>query len=629
MLQAIRDKTTGWIAYVIVFIICLPFALWGINSYQGGGEATPPATVNGQTISQQSFDTAYANYRRQLERAFGGSIPNFFASEGIMKEQILTQLIEQSALSQYAEKNYYRIGDVELNNLIRSVEAFHTDGIFNSSIYQSQVASLGYSTAGFEHQFRRSQSIDQLQKGLNSTIFTVDSMKKQLTNLENQTRKVRVITRPDQNNNIEISEAEIMTYYDQNKLSFMTQEQLKVDYIELSLDGIKASLEVSDQLLLDRYEQSKSSYSAAEYRIASHILMKLDSDATEDDSDAVRRKLAILRDQIIQGEDFSDVAKQSSEDPGSAPDGGNLGEIERGMMVKPFEDTLFDMTVGDLSEPVKTSFGWHLIRLDEITGGEVKSFDSVKLELQDEIRTELAESKIFDLSESLANLAYEQSNSLSPAAEELGLELKTSDWFDASSGLGITNEEQIRNAAFSDEVLMQDLNSEAIELSGNRVVFLRVNQQKSSAQKDISEVSDEIDAAIRQDKGRVESQLVGKQVLSALSSGQSLDDIAQDWDVSIVDNGFVGRATRELDNELLRLAFAMDKPDSLQRYEGFSHVDGRYSIVELSAIESSDSELDAENVTALTASQAAAEFQSILKLLAIRSEVVKSPLQDL
>jgi len=629
MLQAIRDKTTGWIAYVIVFIICLPFALWGINSYQGGGEATPPATVNGQTISQQSFDTAYANYRRQLERAFGGSIPNFFASEGIMKEQILTQLIEQSALSQYAEKNYYRIGDVELNNLIRSVEAFHTDGIFNSSIYQSQVASLGYSTAGFEHQFRRSQSIDQLQKGLNSTIFTVDSMKKQLTNLENQTRKVRVITRPDQNNNIEISEAEIMTYYDQNKLSFMTQEQLKVDYIELSLDGIKASLEVSDQLLLDRYEQSKSSYSATEYRIASHILMKLDSDATEDDSDAVRRKLAILRDQIIQGEDFSDVAKQSSEDPGSAPDGGNLGEIERGMMVKPFEDTLFDMTVGDLSEPVKTSFGWHLIRLDEITGGEVKSFDSVKLELQDEIRTELAESKIFDLSESLANLAYEQSNSLSPAAEELGLELKTSDWFDASSGLGITNEEQIRNAAFSDEVLMQDLNSEAIELSGNRVVFLRVNQQKSSAQKDISEVSDEIDAAIRQDKGRVESQLVGKQVLSALSSGQSLDDIAQDWDVSIVDNGFVGRATRELDNELLRLAFAMDKPDSLQRYEGFSHVDGRYSIVELSAIESSDSELDAENVTALTASQAAAEFQSILKLLAIRSEVVKSPLQDL
>ena len=629
MLQAIRDKTTGWIAYVIVFIICLPFALWGINSYQGGGEVTPPATVDGQTISQQSFDTAYANYRRQLERAFGGSIPDYFASEGVMKEQVLTQLIEQSALSQYAEKKYYRIGDVELNNLIRSIEAFHTDGNFNPGIYQSQVASLGYSTTGFEQQFRRSQSIDQLQNGLNSTAFIVDSIKKQLTNLENQTRKVRVITRPDQNDKIEISQSEIMTYYDQNKLSFMTQEQLQIDYIELSLDGIKASLEVSDELLLDRYEQSKSTYSSPEYRTASHILMKLDSEASEDDSDAVRRKLSILRDQIIQGEDFSDVAKQNSEDPGSAPDGGSLGEIERGMMVKPFEDTLFEMVVGDLSEPVKTSFGWHLIRLDEVTGGEIKSFDSVKLELQDEIRTELAESKIFDLSESLANLAYEQSDSLIPASEELGLQLKTSDWFDASSGQGITSEAQIRNAAFSDEVLTEELNSEAIELSGNRVVFLRVNQQKPSAQKDIAEVSDQIDSTIRQSKGRVESQLVGKQVLAALSSGQPLGDIAGDWNVSIVDNGFVGRDSRELDNELLQLAFAMDKPDSFQRYEGFSHSDGRYSIVELSAILSSDSDLDAEKVTTLTASQAAAEFKSVLKLLATRSEVVRKPLQDL
>jgi len=629
MLQAIRDKTTGWIAYVIVFIICLPFALWGINSYQGGGEVTPPATVDGQTISQQSFDTAYANYRRQLERAFGGSIPDYFASEGVMKEQVLTQLIEQSALSQYAEKKYYRIGDVELNNLIRSIEAFHTDGNFNPGIYQSQVASLGYSTTGFEQQFRRSQSIDQLQNGLNSTAFIVDSIKKQLTNLENQTRKVRVITRPDQNDKIEISQSEIMTYYDQNKLSFMTQEQLQIDYIELSLDGIKASLEVSDELLLDRYEQSKSTYSSPEYRTASHILMKLDSEASEDDSDAVRRKLSILRDQIIQGEDFSDVAKQNSEDPGSAPDGGSLGEIERGMMVKPFEDTLFEMVVGDLSEPVKTSFGWHLIRLDEVTGGEIKSFDSVKLELQDEIRTELAESKIFDLSESLANLAYEQSDSLIPASEELGLQLKTSDWFDASSGQGITSEAQIRNAAFSDEVLTEELNSEAIELSGNRVVFLRVNQQKPSAQKDIAEVSDQIDSTIRQSKGRVESQLVGKQVLAALSSGQPLGDIAGDWNVSIVDNGFVGRDSRELDNELLQLAFAMDKPDSFQRYEGFSHSDGRYSIVELSAILSSDSDLDSEKVIALTASQATAEFQSVLKLLTTRSEVVRKPLQDL
>lgn len=629
MLQAIRDKTTGWIAYLIVFLICVPFALWGVNSYLGGGEAIPPASVDGQAISQQNFDTAYANYRRQLEQAFGGSIPDYFASEGILKEQVLTQLIEQSALSQYADKKYYRIGDVELNKLIRSIEAFHTDGKFNPGIYQSQVASLGYSTAGFEQEFRRSQSIEQLQTGINSTAFTVGSIKKQLSRLENQTRKVRVLIRPVQNGKIEISPLEIEQYYDQNKARFMTTEQLRIDYIELSLDGIKASLEVTEEQLIDRYEQSKSAYSTTEYRAASHILLKLDAEASDEDSDAIRLKLIGLRDQILQGGNFSDVAKQNSEDPGSAPGGGSLGEIERGMMVKPFEDALFEMAVGDLSEPVKTSFGWHLIRLDEVAGGKTKSFDAVKSELVDEMRTELAESKIFDLSESLANLAYEQSDSLAPAAEELGLQLQISDWFDVSSGQGIATETKIRNTAFSDEVLGQALNSEAIELSDNRVVFLRVNEHKPAAQKEITEVSDQIDAILRQKKGRDESQEVGKQALTALTNGQSLDDIAGDWGVSVVDSGFVARNTSELDNELVRLAFSMDKPDSDQRYEGFSHSDGRYSIVELSAVLSNDSDQDADKVKALTASQSAAEYQAVLKLLAIRAEIVRVPLEDL
>ncbi|MFT5662977.1 MAG: peptidyl-prolyl cis-trans isomerase D [Gammaproteobacteria bacterium] len=629
MLQAIRDKTTGWIAYLIVFLICIPFALWGVNSYLGGGEAIPPATVDGQTISKQNFDTAYANYRRQLERAFGGSIPDYLASESILKQQVLTQLIEQSALSQYVNKKYFRIGDVELNKLIRSIEAFNTDGKFDPSIYQSQVASLGYSTASFEQEFRRSQSIEQLQTGLVSTAFTVASIKKKLTSLENQTRKVRVLTRPAQNEKIEIGQADIEDYYEHNKPHFMTTEQLRIDYIELSLDGIKSSIEVTDEQLLDRYEQSKSSFSTPEYRAASHILLTIDADASDEDSDAIRLKLIGLRDKIIQGGNFSDAAKQSSEDPGSAPSGGSLGEIERGMMVKPFEDALFELAVGDLSEPVKTSFGWHLIQLDEVSGGETKSFDSVKSELVDEIRTETAESNIFDLSEGLANLAYEQSNSLVPASEALGLQLQTSDWFDISSGEGIASESKIRSIAFSDDVFRQGLNSEAIELSDNRVVFLRLNEHKPAAQKGIDEVSEQIDVIIRQRKGREESKEVGKQALAALSSGRSLDDIAGDWSASIVDSGFIARDTSELDIELERLAFAMDKPDSVEQYEGMSHPDGRYSIVELSAVLANDSDQDVDKVKALTASKAAAEYQAVLKLLASRAEVVRTSLDDL
>jgi peptidyl-prolyl cis-trans isomerase D len=629
MLQAIRDKTTGWIAYVIVFLICVPFALWGVNSYLGGGEAIPAATVDGQAISKQNFDTAYANYRRQLERAFGGSIPDYFASEGVLKEQVLTQLIEQSALSQYVNDNYYRIGDVELNSLIRSIEAFNTDGKFNPSIYQSQVASLGYSTAGFEQEFRRSQSIEQLQTGLVSTAFTVASIQQNFTRLDNQTRKVRVLTRSAQNDKIEIDQSEIVAYYDQNMPHFMTTEQLRIDYIELSLDGIKASLNITEEQLLERYEQSKTSYSTPESRTASHILLTLDVEVSDKESEAVRMKLINIRDQLIQGGDFSELAKINSEDPGSASTGGSLGEIDRGMMVKPFEDALFEMAVGDLSSPVKTSFGWHLIRLDEITGGQTKSFDAVKSELVDEISTQLAESKIFDLSEALANLAYEQPDSLTPAAEALDLPLQTSDWFEMNSGEGISSEALIRNAAFSAEVFGQSLNSEAIELSDNRVVFLRVNEHKPATQKSIADVSEQIDAIIRQKKGQEESLKLGNLALSSLSSGESLEVVAGDWLEPIVATGFVARDTTELDNDLVRLVFSMAKPGSGQRYEGFSHADGRYSIVELSAVMANDSDQDADKVKALTTSQASAEYQAVLKLLASRAEVVRSSLDNL
>jgi peptidyl-prolyl cis-trans isomerase D len=629
MLQAIRDKTTGWIAYVIVFLICVPFALWGVNSYLGGGEAVPAATVDGKAITKQNFDTAYANYRRQLERAFGGSIPDYFASEGVLKEQVLTQLIEQSALSQYVNDSYYRIGDVDLNKLIRSIEAFNTDGKFNSSIYRSQVASLGYSTAGFEQEFRRSQSLEQLQTGLVSTAFTVASIQKKLTSLENQTRKVRVLTRSAQNDKIEISQAEVDEYYEQNKSHFMTTEQIRVDYIELSLDGIKASLNITEEQLLERYEQSKSGYSTPESRTASHILLTLDSDASDEESDSARLKLTGIRDQLIQGGDFSELAKDNSEDPSSASTGGSLGEIDRGMMVKPFEDALFEMAKGDLSSPVKTSFGWHLIRLDEVTGGETKSFDEVKSELVDEMSTQLAESKIFDLSEALANLAYEQPDSLTPAAEALDLPLQTTDWFDINFGEGIASEALIRNAAFSAEVFGQLLNSEAIELSDNRVVFLRVNEHKPAAQKVIADVSEQINAIIRQKKGQEESLKVGKQALSSLTSGESLEVVADDWLEPIVATGFVARDTSELDNDLVRLIFSMAKPDSVQRYEGFSHADGRYSIVELSAVMANDSDQDVDKVKALTASQASAEYQAVLKLLASRAEVVRTSLVNL
>jgi len=629
MLQAIRDKVTGWIAYAIIFLISVPFALWGVNSYLGGGEALPAATVNGEDISSRDLDTAYASRRRQLAELFGGTIPAGFGDENFLKERVLTQLIEEYALRQYADKKRYRIGDEELNKLIRSMKAFQSDGQFDSSIYHAQLESQGYSPAGFEQEFRRTQSIDQLQTAINATAFILPEQQKQFFSLSNQTRKIRVLTRTVDSDAYAISEQEVEDYYQANAGRYMTSEQVKIDFLEVSLESIKSLVDVPEEQLLDRYQLAKESYTSAEYRTASHILLTVEDGSSNDESNQARDRLADIRAQILTGGDFASLARQYSEDPGSAADGGNLGEIEKGMMVQPFEKALFSMQVGELSEPIKTTFGWHLIKLDHVSGGETRSYDEVRVDIEDEIRSDLAESQIYDLVENLANLAYEQSDSLSPAAEQLGLELQTSQWFDRQAGTGIALEPQIRNVAFSNDVLNQSINSEAIELADSRVIFLRINDRKPPAQQALDEVSDAIIETLKRDKGRQHNKLVGEQAFDAVKSGKSLDDIAADWNIDLVDQGFIGRDDPALDQNLLRLAFRMKKPADGLVFDLLAHANGNYSLVELSAVISNDSDVDSERAKALSSAAAGADYQAVLKVLSSRAEVVRTPLSEL
>jgi peptidyl-prolyl cis-trans isomerase D len=629
MLQAIRDKVTGWILYAVILLISVPFALWGVNSYLGGGEALPAATVNGVDITSRDLDTAYASYRQQLEEVFGGTIPPALGDESVLKEQVLTQLIEENALRQYADQQRYRIGDDELSKLIRSMDVFQTDGQFDTRTYQSQIGSQGYSAAGFEQEFRRSQSLEQLRTAINATAFTVPTQQKRFVSLSNQTRKIRVLTRAVNSEAYVVSAQEIEDYYQTNSSRYMTAEQVKIDFLEVSLERVKSLVEVSEEQLLERYQETIESYTNAEFRAASHILLTMEDDISEDESMRVRDRLSEIRAQITGGEDFATLAREFSQDPGSAADGGNLGEIEKGMMVQPFETALYALQLGEVSEPIKTAFGWHLIKLELVSGGGTSSFDEARADVEDQIRSDLAESQIYDMTENLANLAYEQSDSLLPAAEQLGLELQTSEWFDRYSGTGISLDPQVRNIAFSNDVLNQGVNSEAIELTDNRIVFIRLNERKPAAQKTLDEVKDAIIEVLKQQKGREDNKLAGKQALDALNAGKGLDEIASEWSADIVDNGFIGRDGTEVDANLLRLAFRMKKPANGMEFDGFVHANGDYSLVELSAALSNDSNIDSKRVEALNSASAAADYQMVLKLLANRAEVVRTPVSQL
>ncbi|MCP4876186.1 MAG: hypothetical protein GY896_12030 [Gammaproteobacteria bacterium] len=626
MLQAIRDKVTGWIAYGIILLISIPFALWGVNSYLGGGEALSAATVDGEEISLTALDQAYANYRQRLSQLFGGSIPESFGSESILRKQVLEQLIEEFALRQYIQNQRYRIGDAELNRTIRTMEIFQRDGQFNPEMYQSQLRSLGYSPLGFEQEMRRNGSMQQFQNGIRATAFTIPSIEKQFSSLNNQTRKIRSLTFSVNQADILADDSEIEQLYQSQADRYRTAEKVKVDYVELNLDSVKQGIEVNEEDVYARYQENRGVYTSTEIREASHILIKA---GEGEEVDQALSKIGEIRQRIVNGESFADLASEFSEDPGSAADGGNLGEIERGVMVQTFEAALFALQVDQLSEPVKTGFGWHLIKLHAVNGGEILPFESVEAELKDEIKNELAEGQIYDLVENLANLAYEQSDSLQPAAEQLDLPVQTSDWFERFAGEEIAAEQKIREAAFSSEVLQQRLNSEAIELGNNRVVFIRLNQHQAAQPQPLEEVREVVRSEIIRNKAREQSLEAGKKALTELSSGKTFSDLAEEWSVPIKDFGFIKRDQNDIGASILNRAFSMPKPDQSAIFEGLPLASGEYTILELSAVLSNDADTDQKALEGLVQALGSSEYQSSLKLLSNRADVVRMPLEEL
>jgi peptidyl-prolyl cis-trans isomerase D len=636
MLQSIRDKTSGWIAYLIIGLISIPFALWGINSYLGGGEQQPAAVVNGVEITPRQLDYAYARYRERLASVFGGNLPSAFDDEVILKEQVLTQLIEEQVLLSYVQHQGFRVGDEKLFENIQSMPTFQLDGQFSKELYQNQLASQGYQPALFEQELRQSTEMEQLNQAISSTAFTVPSQIDAFQRLQNQSRKIRTLTIENPVDLMTVSDQEIEEYYSQQAALYMEPAMVKVDYVQLSLDSIKQGIDVIEDQILQRYDQLADQLTTAEIRTASHILLSVKNDASEELVEQTRQKIVDLKTRIDNGESFSTIAMEFSQDPGSATEGGDLGEVERGMMVKPFESVLFALEEGQISDPVKTQFGWHIIKLEKIFGPETPSFDMARVEIEQEIKMELAESRIYDLVENLANIGYEQPDSLLPAADQLELKIKTTDFFSRNKGEGLADDAKFRQAAFSDEVLNQNRNSETIELSDNRVVMMHLNTLQPAKQKPLESVRAELVDTLKKKKGRAQAETDGKKLLGELNQGKTLDDVAQIAGIKLLDIGFTKRTSSTLDSDVLNVAFTMTKPINNPVYEGITEVDGDYTIIELSEVridvlaESDEAQVSQKKeLKSLTDATANYEYQAMIKSLAEKADIIRTPVAEL
>jgi len=560
MLMNLRDRLSGWIAYAIVGLISIPFVLWGIGEYFRGGSDAPMATVNGQDISPRTFDQAYNQERQRLAQAFGGTVPPDMLEGLGLKRQVLDGLILREVLRQYAHEQGLRVSDAELAAVLRGVPAFQENGVFSQARYEQVLSLQGQTPLSFEHEVRQDLVLDQLQRGIALSAFDVRADVDAFLRLRGQTREVEVYIIPaaPRRAAIQPDEAQLEAYYKEHVQDFRRPERVRLDYISLSVDALAASMTPSEEDIRQAYEDYLAREARHERREARHILI---TPSQGGDMESARKQAEALRERLLKGEDFAALAKQYSQDPGSAERGGELGWVERGMMVDPFEKALFALKEGEISAPVQTDFGWHLIKLERIEHAQPKPLDEVREAMIAEASQRLAEERFHDLADRLATLAYEQPDSLLPAAEALGLKVQTSDWVSRDKGEGIGAHPKVRAAAFTAEVLEQGRNSDLIDLGDNQVAVIRVKEHEAAADQPFEAVRAEV-------QRRVVEQELARRIEADTSTLRQALSVAGPAEEAVRQLGakrdFVGELKRlgvdEVEPAIRRTAFSVGRP---------------------------------------------------------------------
>ncbi len=548
MLTAIREGSKGWLSGVIIGAIVLTFALFGISSYLEGGAETPVAVVNGEEIDTYLFQNQLAQQRQSMISRFGGSFdPAVFESLGL-NNQVLESLIETRLLDQFTRAENYRLSDRQLSAAIQSNPLFQRDNRFDPELYQRAVAANGLSPQAFEATERRSNIVQQLQLAIVETAFTVDTEISQLASLQNQTRDVRYSLLPADKfvDEFEVSDEEAKQYYDENIDSFQNPARMKVEYIDLNLEKMREEIEPSEDDINQTYERLKGQMRQPSVRKASHILFTVATDADDATKQAVREKAEGILAEVNGGADFGELAKEHSEDTGSSINGGDLGIVARGQMVPAFEDAVYSMSEGDVTGPVQTEFGFHLIKLTELTEERVQTLEEAREEVTKEASQALAEAAFSDLVDPLETLVFEQDDSLVAASDETGLPIETSDWFTLSAGEGVASEDAVRRAAFSEDVKDDGLNSPIIELGFERIVALRKTDFEEANAKPFEEVKQSIVDLLKLNQSKEKLVSVAPGMLEKLTHLTS-------WDVMLAEN--------ELANETLAAQKALAAPE--------------------------------------------------------------------
>jgi peptidyl-prolyl cis-trans isomerase D len=564
MLTSIREKTQGWIAAIILGLVTIPFALWGINTYFESSGRLNVAKVNGVDISVESYKRALENQRRSLQQMLGRSVDPRLFDTPEFRERVLDGLIDELLFVADVEASGYRVSNAELSRQIRLAPQFQRNGQFDPKLYEALLRNEGLDVTGFEARLRRDALIRQAESGFLQSAIAMSSEIQMLHKLQAQQRDATVaLLKPARlRDRVKISAQAIEQEYTANADRYQTPERVRVEYIRLAAADLAKDVRVSEDEVRKAMTDASASAAGKEERRASHILVKLPQGADAQAETEAMAKAQKLRAKLLAGADFATLARKNSEDPGSAAQGGDLGFVGRGALAKEFEQTLFALKKpGELSAPVRTSYGLHLIKL---TG--VKAAPSApvvtRTKVEAELRTRKAEERFFELSEKFQNLVYEQSDSLKPAADLLGLKIETSGWLTrAGGGSGIVAEPKIIAAAFDPEVLGQGRNSSTIEVGRNTLVALRIATHEPRKLRPLAEVRSEIEKTLLTNALLAEAERLAQEALAKLRVGESFQDVTRQFQMDTQTSRLYARKAAGIDPQLLSAIFKTAHPE--------------------------------------------------------------------
>jgi len=562
MLQALRGKKSSLFVKIILGVIVIGFSFFGIESYFVARVDNSLAKVNGNEISQEDFQQSLNENRQRAIQMTQGAIDASYFERPEVKRQVLEQLINEQVLLDANTKLGVTVPNDRIKREILEIPAFQKDGKFDPDTYKLLLSAQNMTPVSFDERIRKELATRQLPEQVGNTIIVTDADIDTYLRLRDQQRDFRYVKlEKPAADDAAVSDDDLQAYYKEHAQDFITPERVALDYLELDASKLDVPATADDATLKERYEKEKSRYVSAEQRLASHILVKVGGKGGPDDQKAALAKAESIAKEAKGGKDFAELAKQNSEDLGSKNQGGDLGWLEKGTTDEAFEGALFAMKKGDISDPILTSEGYHVIDLRDVRAGTTRSFEEVKPDLAKAYATSERDRIYADKAGRLTDLTYQDPSSLDSAAKDLDLTVQKTPLFARiGGGPGIVSNPNVLKAAFSDSVLVQNNNSDPVEIGPNHIVVVRVAERKPATPKPFDEVRDQVKARIIAERGAKKAKAHADELFAEIGKGQSLDQIASANKLKVESQQGIGREAANVDSALVKAAFALPRP---------------------------------------------------------------------